>query len=110
MFALNEIYKHNKGYLEKDDYVCVTTSGNLNNARNIRRTLNSMQKNANTKVQNSGLHVLRHTFASLLLRNKVDIKVISELLGHKKASTTYDIYAHLIQEQKDSAIEQLDNI
>jgi len=42
------------------------------------------------------LHTMRHTYASKLFKEKVDIKVISQLLGHKKVSTTYDIYVHFI--------------
>ncbi len=39
-------------------------------------------------------HMFRHTFASLLLGNNVDIKVIQELLGHSSIATT-QIYLHL---------------
>lgn len=39
-------------------------------------------------------HMFRHTFASLLLNNNVDIKVIQELLGHSSITTT-QIYIHL---------------
>ena len=51
-----------------------------------------------------GLHTLRHTCASLLLREKTDIKVISELLGHGSVQFTYDTYVHLIDGQKDEAV------
>lgn len=33
------------------------------------------------------LHTMRHTSASKLFKRKVDIKIISELLGHKRVST-----------------------
>jgi integrase/recombinase XerD len=39
-------------------------------------------------------HMFRHTFASLLLSNNVDIKIIQELLGHSSIATT-QIYLHL---------------
>ena len=39
-------------------------------------------------------HMFRHTFASLLLANNVDLKVIQELLGHSSITTT-QIYIHL---------------
>lgn len=41
-------------------------------------------------------HDLRHYQASMLLMLGYDIKVIQKRLGHKKASTTYNVYAHLL--------------
>jgi site-specific recombinase XerD len=46
----------------------------------------------------------------MLIRKGVDIKVVSELLGHADVSTTYNIYVHLINEQKQKAIEMLDEL
>lgn len=55
-----------------------------------------------------GVHALRHTFASKLIREGVDIKVVSELLGHSNVMFTYNVYVHVIKEQKASAIKLLD--
>ena len=57
-----------------------------------------------------GAHTLRHTFASLLFRNDVNVKTVSELLGHKDVAFTYNTYIHLIEQQKSKAIHLLDNI
>lgn len=40
----------------------------------------------------------------------VDIKVVSEILGHKDVSVTYNIYIHIIDEQKVSAMAKLNEI
>jgi integrase/recombinase XerD len=40
-------------------------------------------------------HLLRHSFASLFLKNGGDLKSLSEELGHSRESTTADIYVHL---------------
>lgn len=61
-----------------------------------------------TGIESCGLHTLRHTFASRLFRNGVDVKVVSELLGHSNVSITYNTYIHLIKEQKVKAIQSLD--
>lgn len=53
------------------------------------------------------LHTMRHTFASRLFAKGVDIKVISKLLGHKKVSTTYDIYVHIISDVVEDSIDIL---
>lgn len=55
-----------------------------------------------------GTHTLRHYFASELFRKGVDIKEISELLGHANVGITYNTYIHLIKEQKVKAIQSLD--
>lgn len=96
-----------------ESYVVVTQTGQLSNARNIRRTLDSILKECNITPKNEnqtyGLHSLRHTFVSMLLAKGVDIKIISDLVGHEKVSTTYDIYAHLIPEQKHQSVNLLDD-
>ena len=46
------------------------------------------------------IHSLRHTNATLLLNSGVDIKLVSEILGHANISTTADIYADVLLESK----------
>ena len=43
---------------------------------------------------------LRHTFATMLLNNGCEIKVVSELLGHSNTKITEKIYIHVIQKQR----------
>lgn len=57
-----------------------------------------------------GIHTLRHTFASLLIKKGVDIKIVSDILGHKDVSFTYNIYVHILEEQKAQAMSLLDDI
>jgi len=57
-----------------------------------------------------GIHTLRHTFASMLIRKEVDIKAVSEILGHTSVSFTYNTYVHLIEEQKSAAVAKLDDM
>lgn len=52
-------------------------------------------------------HSFRHTFASLLVREGVDIRVIQGLLGHSSLATT-SIYAHVGTEEKQKAVDKLD--
>ncbi len=56
------------------------------------------------------LHKLRHTHATLLLSQNVDIKSISSRLGHSETSTTLNIYSHVLYENDKKIAEMLNNI
>lgn len=49
-------------------------------------------------------HGLRHTFASTLIENKVDVKTVSAILGHSDVSTTLNVYVHPSEDTKRNAI------
>lgn len=52
-------------------------------------------------------HVLRHTFASRCMESGIDVKSLSELLGHANAAVTLNIYVHSSLEQKRAQPERL---
>lgn len=60
------------------------------------------------------MHGLRHTHASYLLANDVDIQYVSERLGHAGVDITMKVYAHLMKEkrfkEKDKTIRLLQNL
>ena len=51
-------------------------------------------------------HDLRHSCASILHANGADFLTIQEILGHAQFSTTF-IYTHIIDDQQNSALEQM---
>jgi integrase len=56
----------------------------------------------------SGMHVLRHTFASVLLHAGVSVKAVSEYLGHSSPVVTMNIYAHTMPAAHDQMREAID--
>jgi integrase len=55
-------------------------------------------------------HTLRHTFASILIDQGGNIKYIQSQLGHAKASTTLDIYGHLMKPENPLAAMKKGNL
>lgn len=51
-------------------------------------------------------HKLRHSFATLLLKQGTDIRVVKELMGHESIETTM-IYTHVNDEQKEKAMQKI---
>jgi integrase len=51
------------------------------------------------------LHDLRHTWATLALTARVDVKIVSERLGHASAKITWDIYQHVTPTMQSNAAE-----
>ena len=63
----------------------------------------------NCGIERTGVHSLRHTFASFLFEQGTDIKTISTLLGHASVKITMDTYVHLIQDTGKYAVELLES-
>ncbi len=53
-------------------------------------------------------HELRHTAASLAIASGADVKVVQQMLGHKSATMTLDLYGHLFGDRLDLVAEALD--
>jgi integrase len=56
------------------------------------------------------LHDLRHSYTSLMIAAGVNIKVISQSLGHANIGVTLDTYGHLLPSMAKTAAEQFDNL
>ncbi len=57
-----------------------------------------------------GLHSLRHTYASLLIRNGENPKYVSRQMGHSSVAFTMDTYGHLFEATSTEAMKRLDAV
>ena len=100
-----EIQKRNLSMGIQSKFVCCTTKGTRQTHRNLLRSLYTIRDKSDIIPDNVSLHTLRHTFGSTLIRNKVDVSVVSKLMGHANIMVTYNKYIHVINEEKAKAME-----
>ncbi len=62
------------------------------------------------RVRKLNFHAIRHTFATRALENGVDIKTLSEIMGHKDASITLNRYAHSMMDTKIEMMKRMTKI
>ena len=75
---------------------------------NLRRVWRSIVKSVG--IGHVRFHDLRHTHASLMLKQGTHLKVVSERLGHASIAVTADIYSHVDPGLQAQAAEQLDEL
>ncbi|MGV2886055.1 tyrosine-type recombinase/integrase [Paenibacillus taichungensis] len=95
-------------YSKKEDAFFVSQKGKRLSIRQIQKIASQTFKafkEHNPKLMDMKLscHKLRHSFATMLLKNGVDIRVVKELLGHASIETTM-VYTHVNDDQKKQAI------
>lgn len=103
--GLEDIFKQ---YDPVEAYISGYTGFILPNSKGMPAERNSLYKKYKniaakldaefgTKLSETSLHSLRHTFCSKLIRSGVSIKVVQYIMGHSNANTTLDIYTHVMR-------------
>lgn len=92
---------------EPNDLVFTSPQGEPLRAGNFRRDVFTP---AAQRLGLGGLvpHGLRHTAASLAIAAGADVKVVQQMLGHKSATMTFDLYGHLFDDRLDEVADALD--
>ena len=81
----------------KDNYLFTNSKGDKITDRGVRYIIDNIMSKLSVKTHVTP-HVLRHTFATDMLNNGCDIKVVQELLGHSSLRTT-EVYTHVTNER-----------
>ena len=73
--------------------------------RRVEQIIEEKLKQCGLSGMGFSVHKLRHTAATLMYQNGVDVRVLKEVLGHENLDTT-QIYTHVANEQVRNAIGQ----
>lgn len=104
-----ENYIRNKKRYSKDNlkYVCVDEFGHLISPDNLSNRFRTITKKNGYNVR---FHDLRHSCASILAESGLQIKDISEWLGHSDITVTSDIYVHLFFQKKIQISDKINSL
>lgn len=83
----------------------VSANGKPVSIRSYQRSFELLLKKL--KIPHRGFHSLRHTFATRALECGMDVKTLSEILGHKNPTVTLNRYAHSLIEHKADMMNRL---
>ena len=91
-----------------DDYVCVNQLGELLKPSYVTAHFPILLEQLG--MRKIRFHDLRHTFASIQLKNEVPLINVSNFLGHSDTSTTSKIYAHLDRSSKQLSADVISEL
>lgn len=90
---------------KKSHSAFVVGEDKMQSVRSYQYSFSLLLKKLN--IQHHGFHALRHTFATRALECGMDVKTLSEILGHKNSVVTLNRYAHSLMPHKHEAMNRL---
>jgi integrase len=96
------------GLWQDQGLVFPNKTGSLFNPSNLgNRSFKRIKARSGVR-QDLRFHDLRHTCATLLLWEGVNVKVVSEMLGHASITITLNTYSHVLPDMQDSAVDAME--
>jgi integrase len=96
-----------RGLWEDHGFVFTTQTGNHINPSHLRnRSFRPLLRKA--ELPNIRFHDLRHTCATLLLKQQTPAKDVAELLGHATVAMTLDTYSHILPDMKNRVVDAME--
>lgn len=105
---LREVNKALDSELNYRNLVIPNTRYNILTAANMNRRWRRVC--AILDIPYQGVHALRHTWATRALEKGIDVKTVSEMLGHKNVITTMNIYQDVLPDQKAKAAQEMNDL
>ena len=103
--ALRALQDYQKSHHIHSDYVDCNDKGELLSQQTLPKILKAILKAADVPYRS--VHSFRHTFATNLIQAGVDVKVVSQLLGHSSVKITYDTYVHMGVDRAIEAVKRI---
>ena len=101
MVKMLKEYKRDDGFVLRDD-------SRFTDTRNISRRFKKTLEIA--ELPDMKFHILRHTFATRALELGIDVKTLSEILGHSSITITLNLYAHSLTEHKKKEMSKFNKL
>lgn len=92
---------------ENNDLLFPSITGTYIDDKNLRRSWKRALSSSG--VEYKKFHALRHTYATRMIENGVELLTVSRLLGHSSIKTT-EVYAHTLEDTKIEAVKTLDSM
>lgn len=98
-------YLKQSGGKNAEKYFVEGRSGEGAQMRSYQKTFKRLLEKL--KIPHRGFHSLRHTFATRAIECGMDVKTLSEILGHKNVGVTLSRYAHSLTKHKTEMMDRV---
>ena len=106
----DELASKNENLTAPDMPVFTNKQGNGYTYGGFRANFRRFLKRAGLEDYGITLHMFRHTFATILLENEVNPRIVQNILGHSDISTTLGIYSHVVEQVYENVADTMDGV